>query len=77
MIITPTELIERSNAIRGFPIKPIEDICNLHVLEDHDEVKHYNADKITEWLKPYCNLSSFILYNMNSNSVQIMNILSI
>jgi hypothetical protein len=59
MIITPTELIERSNAIRGFPIKPIEDICNLHVLEDHDEVKHYNADNITEWLKPYCDLSSF------------------
>ena len=59
MIITPTQLIERSNAIRGFPINPIKLLCSAHTLRIHDEVNHFNADRITEWLEPYCDLSPF------------------
>jgi len=59
MIITPSDLIERSNAIRGFPINSIKNICDTHLLIKHDEIKPYKADNITKWLEPYCDLSSF------------------
>jgi len=58
-IITPARLIEESHAVRGFPIKAVKTICDVHMLENHAEVKNYDSDNITEWLKPICDLSSF------------------
>jgi hypothetical protein len=58
-------LIEQSHAIRSFPIRPIVDIIDNHKLVVHDEVKTLKSN-ITEYLKPYVDLSDFeYLYPVN------------
>ena len=59
------KLMEQSLAIRSFPIKEVQDVVNNFKLENHAEVKIFNS-KITEYLKPYCDLSEFeYLYPLN------------
>ena len=59
------KLMEQSLAIRSFPNKEVQDVVNNFKLENHAEVKIFNS-KITEYLKPYCDLSEFeYLYPLN------------
>ena len=59
------QILNQSLAIRTFPIREIEDIVNNFTLSDHEEVKVFSSN-ITEYLKPYCDLSRFdYLYPLN------------
>lgn len=59
------KLIQQSQAVRSFPIKEIVDIVDNFTLKKHDEVKKLNSS-ITDYLKPYCDLSGFkYLYPTN------------
>lgn len=59
------KLIQQSLAIRSFPIIPIKEIVDKHKLNIHDEVKIFKSN-ITEYLKPYVDLSNFeYLYPTN------------
>jgi hypothetical protein len=64
--MTPQEkLIQQSLAIRSFPILPVKEIADNHRLTIHDEVKTLKSN-ITEYLKPYVDLSDFeYLYPTN------------
>jgi len=58
-------LINQSHAIRGFPIREVKNIVNNFEMNAHDEVIEFKS-KITEYLKPYCDLSQFeYLYPIN------------
>lgn len=58
-------LIQQSHAIRSFPILPVKNIVDQHQLTVHDEVKTLKSN-ITEYLKPYVDLSDFeYLYPVN------------
>jgi hypothetical protein len=59
------KILNQSLAIRTFPIKEIQDIVNNFTLSNHEEVKVFSSN-ITEYLKPYCDLSGFdYLYPLN------------
>jgi hypothetical protein len=58
-------LKSQSLAIRSFPIKEVVNVVDAFMLDKHDEVKLFES-KITEYLKPYCDLSGFeYLYPIN------------
>lgn len=59
------KLIQQSLAIRSFPIKEVKDVVDNFRLHNHEEVKVFSSN-ITEYLKPYCDLSKFrYLYPLN------------
>ena len=63
--MTVERLLNQSSAIRSFPIKEVVDIVDNFKLHEHAEVKHFTSN-ITEYLKPYCDLSKFEhLYPIN------------
>ena len=60
------KLKAQSLAIRSFPIKEESNVVDAIFMEDHDEVKLFESN-ITEYLKPYCDLSKFeYLYPINA-----------
>ena len=66
MTLEKTERLKsQSLAIRSFPIKKVINVVDAFMLDKHDEVKLFES-KITEYLKPYCDLSGFdYLYPIN------------
>jgi hypothetical protein len=59
------KLLQQSLAIRSFPITEIVNVIDNFKLSQHDEVKVFTSN-ITEYLKPYCDLSNFeYLYPLN------------
>jgi hypothetical protein len=59
------QLIQQSLAIRSFPIREVISVVDNFKLNLHDEVKVFKSN-ITEYLKPYCDLSGFeYLYPLN------------
>jgi len=59
------KLKAQSLAIRSFPIKEVANVVDAFFMEEHDEVKLFKSN-ITEYLKPYCDLSKFeYLYPIN------------
>jgi len=59
------QLMQQSMAIRSFPIKEIVNVVDDFSLTKHDEVSVFSSN-ISEYLKPYCDLSGFeYLYPLN------------
>lgn len=63
--MTVEQILKQSLAIRSFPIKEVMSVVDNYRLVDHTDVKIFKS-KITEYLKPYCDLSQFeYLYPLN------------
>lgn len=59
------KILKQSLAIRSFPINEVAKVVDNFKLENHTDVKVFSS-KITEYLKPYCDLSGFeYLYPLN------------
>lgn len=63
--MTVESILKQSLAIRSFPIKEVVDVVDRFKLDNHIDVKVFKSN-ITEYLKPYCDLSQFeYLYPLN------------
>lgn len=64
-MLDKSRIINQSHAIRGFPIREVKSVVDNFEMNAHDEVIQFKS-KITEYLKPYCDLSQFeYLYPIN------------